>query len=342
MFQSYIDKYILKSHPMPFLVLFCMIFFGSFFFSFSGVAGNSVSDARKNEAEPRIVAKIGVKGLITERDLADFTASESCYGPNAINSRKAGFMRMLEATVREEIIRREEKSEITPADYETEIERVDRDTRAPKILMCVKKYFGFDAGTKKFKSSEGRNRYKKVFLRKYLAHKRVFRFTHYDSKFQKKAYRLKELVKKKGGKGAALSGLSEKHGLVYSTHTYTLEDRKDDAQDIASSSSAITALADKPAMPWSPFEKRFIEEHLAKLKAGEMKKEPIESAYDMQFIKLLSAVDGKYYFQSLRIKKRDDYFQISPKLRCDIKDAELKKWILSISGNPMLGILKFD
>jgi len=305
----------------------------------SGNAHAKPAKAEGKSGETGVVAKIGEKGVITELDLADFSAAESCYGSDAINSRKAGFMRMLEASVGEEILGRNAGAGITSADYEAEIARVDRETRAPEILDCIKKHFGFDKESGKFSVAEGRDRYKKVFLRKYLAQNRLFRFIHYDPKVQAEAYRIKGAVLEQTSGGTSFAALAGKYGLVYSTHQYTVEERK---TDMVNDSSQSFAAAPEGGIPWSPFEKQFIEEHLAGLKPGGMQKAPIESDDDFQFVRLLSVTDGKYDFESLRIKKKDDYFQTSTKLRCAIYDAELNKWILGISGNPMLGILQFN
>lgn len=354
MFQRYPHKRVNgRSSALNRLIPLCMAFFifdlAAFASSDAPRGGLPPEDgpaARQAQAEIRVAATIGGNGFITERDLADFTASESCYGPDALNSRKAGFIRMLEAGIWEEILRGEAKNAISPADYAAEIERIDRETQAPEILMCVKKHFGFDQGTGKFGDAEGGDGYKRVFIRKYIAQKRGFNFIHYDAKVQKEAYRLRDLVIREAGAAPSAGAPAEdlfpalagKYGLVYSTHVYALEGKDDAAALIG----AGTAASPPPVIPWSPFEKRFIEEHLAALKPGEMKKEPVESAYDIQFVRLLGAAAGKYYFQSLRIKKKDDYFPTSPKLRCGIKDGDLKKWILGISGNPMFGILKFE
>lgn len=327
----------------PGSLVLCALFFTSCL-PFAGAAASAGGARRNTQLKPGeakaapekgMVAGIGASGMISELDLADFSAAESCYGPDAINSRKAGFMRMLEATVGEEALRRDAGTMITPGDYEAEIERVDRDTRAPEILGCIKKHFGFDPDSGKFRDAEGRNRYKRVFLRKYIVQARVFRFTRYDPKIQKEAYRMRDAVSSATARGESFSALAGKYGFTYSTHSYALEERKE-------ASSPAGAAGPSSAMAWSPFEKQFIEEHLAALKPGGMKREPIESADDIQFVRLLSVTDGGYYFESLRINKKDDYFRTAPKLRGIIKDEELKKWILGMPGNPMVSMLQLD
>ena len=98
---------------------------------------------RQPEAPAGIVARIGENRLITETDLADFTNSETCYGSDALNSRNAGFMRMLESSIMEEVLRREAHVELGAEDYARELKRVDEGTRAPEILSCIKKAFGW-------------------------------------------------------------------------------------------------------------------------------------------------------------------------------------------------------
>ncbi len=281
------------------------------------------------EGTSPIVAVIGEKGRVTEQDLADFAAAESCYGPEALNSRKAGFMRMLETAIMEEVMRREAGIELTKADYEKESRRIDRETRAPEILECVKKYFGAD----------GRGRYERVFLRKNMIAGPFHRFLQFDPKVQKQAYSFRGQVLAKARQGESFADLAAELKISYSTRTYTLEEPKEDKNGLIKEEIS----APSPALRWSPFEKQFIEDHLKALAPGQMKPEPIDSA-DIQFLRLLSNADGKYRFESLQISKKNirDYLQSIPKLRCGIKDPELKEWIRGIPGNPMLSALELE
>ena len=276
-----------------------------------------------------IVASIGDKGRVSEKDLADFIAAESCYGSDALNSRKAGFMRMLETAIMEEVMRREAGLELTKADYEKEGQRIDRETRAPEILECVKKYF----------TEDGRGRYERVFLRKNMIAGPFHRFLQFDPKVQKQAYNIRDQVLAKSRQGESFVDLAAELKIGYSTRTYTLEEPREDKKEYIKERAA----APSPTLRWSPFEKQFIEDHLKALAPGQMKPEPVDS-YDIQFFRLLSNDDGRYRFESLRIDKKNirDYFSSIPKLRCAIKDPELKEWIRGIPGNPMLSALDLE
>ena len=117
-------------------------------------------------APPGVVARIGAKGEITEADLSDYSAAEGCYGPDSANSRKAAFMRMLEAAVTEELLAREAGIVLSAQDYQREMDRIDSGTRAPDVLDCIKRFFLFERG--KGFAGDGRRRYERVYLRKYI------------------------------------------------------------------------------------------------------------------------------------------------------------------------------
>lgn len=280
-----------------------------------------------------IVARIGKNRVITERDLEDFTKSESCYGPDAINSRRAGFMRMLEVAAAEELLERQARIVVSPDDYEKELGRIDRETRAPEMLDCIKAYFQFDKATGAFKG-DGRRRYERIFLRKNIVGRMNGQFYNSNPRVQGKAFKTRDRVLEKARKGASFADLAKEFNLEYSTRTFTLEEPKDQ--------QASTAAVTPPFMRWSPFEKQFIEDNLKDLKPGEMKPQPNEDANAITFIKLLSQADGKHHFETLLLRKvsTGEYYKTIPKIPCRIYDADLKDWVIGIQGRS--GLLQFE
>lgn len=278
-----------------------------------------------------VVATIGDKRVVTERDLEDFRQSEGCYGPDAINSRKAGLMRMLESGVFETVLERA-KISISTGEFEQELLRIDRETRAPEMLDCIKAHFQFEKGTG-FKG-DGRRRYERIFLRKNIVGRKFHDFITSDPRVQGEVFKARDQILKEAGKGEAFAKLAEKYKADYSSRTFTMEEPKE----------AAGSPAGPPFMRWSPFEKDFIEQHLKDLSPGRMKPSPIEAGDTFQFVKLLSVADGKYHFESLLLKKRSmgDYFLASPKIPCRINDPELRDWVKGITGNSTLWILRIE
>jgi len=282
---------------------------------------------------PGLVAKIGAKGIITEQDLTDFSAAESCYGSDAINSRKAGFMRMLEAAVTEEVLEREAGIVLSAGDYQKELDRIDRETRAPEVLDCIKKYFLFEKGAG-FRG-DGRRRYERVYLRKHVLGPLNSNFIKTDKRVQGEVFRTRDKVLEKAGQGVAFADLAREFGLDYSTHTYTLEE--------PAGGKEKGPEPPRPDRRWSPFEKQFIEDNLKNLAPGQMKPDPVDSQ-DFQFVRLLSNADGKYYFESMVLKRKtmEQYYAALRKFPSKIYDDELRSWLTGMPNHPMVRILGLE
>jgi len=251
---------------------------------------------------------------VSERDISDWQAAQSCYGEDAITSRKAGFMRMFEAAILEEVLNRAARP-ITREEYAKEAARIDAETRAPDILGCIKKYFG-----------DGTARYERVFVRPILAQRFIRELVKSDPKIQAKACGLRDGVLKDIAKKKAFREIGLERGIAYSTAVYSVEE----------DTSAPAAL--EPWKRWSPFEGAFIAEHLKDLKPGEIKLKPIEDETSIRFVRLISVTGKKYYFESLTVPKlsTEDYLKSVPKLPCRINDKGLHDWAAPIKGNPIL------
>jgi len=258
------------------------------------------------------VAAVGAGG-ITEQDLSDWQAAQSCYGEDAIVSRKAGFMRLFEASILEELLARRARP-LTKEDYKKETARIDEETRAPEILACIKKYFGGD-----------NSRYRRVFVRPILTQRFIRELVKFDARVQAGAYGLRDAVLKDISKKRNFAEIGRSRGIVYSTAVYSLE------EDAA-------APAAEPWKRWSPYEASFIEENLKALKPGEVKFGPIEDELTLRFVRLIDVAGKKYYFESLLLQKlsTEDFLKTVKKVPCKINDGELRAWASSIKGNPLL------
>ncbi|HCC47957.1 MAG TPA: hypothetical protein DEQ38_07580 [Elusimicrobia bacterium] len=260
-------------------------------------------------------------GIVSEQDISDWQAAQGCYGEDAITSRKAGFMRMFEATILEDLLVHQATRPINAEDYAKEVARIDRETRAPDILGCIKKYFG-----------EGTARYERVFIRPILAQRFLREYVKTDPAVQAKAYAQREGALKDIAKKKAFKAIGEERGIAYSTSAYAVEE----------DTTAPQAL--EPWKRWSPFEAAFINEHLKGLKPGEVKPQPIEDEANIKFVRLIKIEGKKYYFETLTIAKltTEDYLRRVTKLPCRINDRELHDWVAPIKGNPLIAPADLD
>lgn len=259
------------------------------------------------------VAVVG-GGEVTEQDITDWQAAQSCYGDDAITSRKAGFMRMFEATILDKVLTGQNHP-ITQEDYKKEVSRIDAETRAPEILNCIKKHFG-DATT----------RYERVFVRPILGQRFIREFVKFNPSVQSKAYHLRDTTLKDISANKTFKKIGAEHEIAYSTAAYSVE------EDTSTPGSV------EPWKRWSPYEAAFIEEHLKGLKPGEVKAKPIEDEMSVKIARLIRIVGKKYYFELLTIPKlsTEDYLKNIKKLPCNINDEELHNWVAPIKGNPIL------
>jgi hypothetical protein len=262
---------------------------------------------------PAVIAAAG-SGAVLEQDILDWQAAQGCYGPEAITSRKAGFMRLFEAAILNEVLNLAARP-ITPEEYSKEAARIDAETRAPEILACIKKHFGDDT-----------YRYGRVFVRPILAQRFIREFVKSDPGVQARAYSLRGKISAEAAKGTRFGDIASSAGVKYSTAVYSLE------------ADTAAAAAAEPWNRWSPFEAAFIEEHLKDLRPGSAKPQPIEDELNIKFVKLIGVTGKKYYFESLTIPKisTEEYLKDIPKILCRIFDKELRDWAAPIKGNPIL------
>ena len=148
---------------------------------------------------------------VTERDIADYQVSQRCY-PGGLDSRKAAFMRQLEPAVLSRLLFASSGIDISARAMAEEEARVDRETKAPDILACIKSHFGAD-----------RERYRRVFLRPILVQKEFYRHLGFDRKVQAKAYADAEAVAKAMA-DKTFGSLAVRLGLEYSSTTYRAEE----------------------------------------------------------------------------------------------------------------------
>ncbi|MFC1522314.1 STT3 domain-containing protein [Elusimicrobiota bacterium] len=266
-----------------------------------------------------LVAEIGETGIITEKDVGDWQAAQGCY-PGGLTSRKGALMRQLEATTMEEVLRVHEGMLISEEEYKKEVERIDRETRAPDILGCIKNHFSNDI-----------KRYWRVYLRPILIAKKFHHYTANDPGVQERAFKLREKVKKRIDSKTAFTKIADEMGIDYSTHTYHSEAPKKDKE--AQKNKMLP-----PELEYNPFEGHFIKEHFTDLAPGTAKKEPIQSNRTIEFIKLKKRKDIKYEFEKLTINKTTgkEFFDVIGKFPLKIHDTGLRDWIRSIHGNFIL------
>lgn len=273
-----------------------------------------------------IVALLSGRPVITEADLLDYQATQACYGEGALTSRKAAFMRLLEASIAGEAMRAGGGPTPDEAVLKEESDRIDKETRAPEIVACIKKHYGDDA-----------RRYRKIFVRLAWIASRFRVFSAYDPGVQERARRQYRLAAERVHAGTSMDVAARELGLAYSSATYSLESSSQATQ-------TVPAELARYGMPVRPHEAQFIQEHLAGLTIGQLNGEPIETDYDLQLVRLLGRDGVRSTFESISVRKGSaaSWLGSLPKMSLSIKDEPLQLWVEGLQGNPSLAAVTIE
>jgi hypothetical protein len=276
--------------------------------------------ARAGAPAEDVAARLDGQAIITRQDISDWQAHQPCYGPESIASRKAAFMRLFEARLAEAAMRSGGGPVITPAALKKEAARIDAETQAPDMLACIKKTL-----------AEG-ERYTRAFLRPILAESLFRNYLMNDRKVQTgpllKIKKARELL----AAGGSFESAAAKTGLVYSSRTYSVSEPP----------AAGGADPADPAARWTPWEPEFINKYLKGLKPGEIRRETVETDYNLQLVRFIKSGGNKWFFESLLVTKtsQEELFGNMKKGKLEVFDAEIKEWLLSIKGNPRLSAVE--
>lgn len=279
--------------------------------------------ARASDASPApeaVVALLEGRPVVSEKNLSDYSATQACYGEGALTSRKAAFMRLLEAAIAEEAMRVHDGPALAKGDLEREAERIDQETRSPLIIACIKKYF---AATPKD--------YLRSYVRLVWVESRFRSFLASDPHVQARAHRQVQAALERVRRGDSLEAAAGELGLAYSSAAYSLAP--------SSGTPAAPDLARYGSRGPSD-EAEFIREHLADLTAGQVKASPVETDFDLHLLRLLNVNGSRWTFESVSARKdgQADWFQTLPKMKLSVLDLPLRLWISGLKGNPRLAV----
>jgi len=276
---------------------------------------------RSAAAQSNVTAELNGKAIVTEDDLVKWQGHQPCYGADVTSSRKAAFMRLFEARLAEYAMAIGSGPVINDAALKKEADRIDSETQAPEALDCIKKAL---PGVS----------YLGIFVRPVLAESMFRTYLMTNRKVQDgplaKIKKARELLAAK----ESFASAGAKTGLVYSSRTYTVED--------PAGPNAPPSM--NPADRWAPWQADFIEKNLKSLKPGEICKEPIETDYNFEMVKLIKGDGKKYFFESLLVNKtsQEDLLKNIKKGKLKVNDAEIKAWLLGIKGNPRLSAVDIE
>ncbi|MFA6318953.1 MAG: hypothetical protein WC943_16205 [Elusimicrobiota bacterium] len=276
----------------------------------------------------RPVASLDNSVVITEADLSDWQASQACYGQGAMTSREAAFMRLLEAAIAERAMRSAGKPRVASSDLAKEAGRIDRETRAPDILDCIKRHFG-----KRVK------RYHQVFVKTAFVESRMREFIMRDPKVQEPLRRKVASAAEDAARGSGMAETAERYGLSYASSTYQPGDGPARAPDLRHDRGMPPHGRERSVDP------EFVRPHLAGLSPGELKKGLIESDYAFQIVRLLERrEDGSILFETISSQKisQEEWLKTLPKMRLVVPEEGLRRWVSGIKGNPRLAAATLD
>lgn len=259
------------------------------------------------------VALLDGKVIVTEADLAGWSAAQGCYGEGALTSRRAAFMRLTEAALADSAMRKFGGPDIADADVAKDAERIDKETQAPDILACIKGALKDD--------------YRRVFVRPSYTESRLRLYLMRDAKVQAGERRkVLDAVSRAGGK-EGLEAAAKSLGLHYSSATFSL----------TPSTSGY-----RPDLPPAEYQADFIKKNLEPLRVGAFSPEPIETDYTFQAVRLLKHEEKGWLFETAVARKlgQEEWFKSLPKFKLEIRDADLRDWVKSIKGNPRLSAVE--
>jgi hypothetical protein len=282
-------------------------------FFLQAAAGAAPTALRKT-----VLAELDGAAVVTEGDVADWQRLQACYGEEALISRRAAFMRLLEAAIAEKALRGAGAFSFSRKDLDAEAARIDGSTRAPEILECIKKNLG-----------PGEERYLRTFVRTALIESSLRNYLRAGAGAQAGRLKLAEEALAKVRAGAGMEETAKEYGFTHSTAAYSVVD------------SSAAAMSDPIASVRLPFEKDFIERNLKDLKPGELKTKLIDSDNSFSMVRLLAAEGNKWTFESAFLPKlgQKEWLQTLPKMKLTVLDAELRGWVKSINGNPRLAVV---
>lgn len=253
------------------------------------------------------VAVYDGKAVVTEADIRDAQLAQRCYGEGAQSSRKAVFMRRLEAAIAEDAMLRAKEPPIDAAALRREVERIDSETRAPEIIACVKAALGGDAA-----------RYAAAYARPVLVEARFRIFLSTSAAVQGEVRRRAAAAFARASEGLALAEAAKRHGLEYSSGTYASR----------ASSEAVSAAGSA--------EDDFIRRELTGLEPGKLVLK--ESDYDLSLLRVIAVNGPSATFEKAVVRKasQEYWFKSLKKRRLEVLDGELFRWLSGIGGNPRL------
>lgn len=182
------------------------------------------------------VAKLDGVVVVTEGGLADWQAAQACYGEGAPASRNAGIVRLLETAIVEKALGRAGTARISKRQLAEEAARIDRETRAPEILSCMKK------------GLQGK-RYLEAFVRPILVEARLRSFLQQDGPRRK----VEAAIRK--ARQEPLEKAAREFGLTYSRAAYSLAGSEEEKRFIEANLRALKpgALGKEPIESESDF-----------------------------------------------------------------------------------------
>lgn len=277
------------------------------------LAGFAAPAEAARQERGKAVAALDGEPVVSERDISDWQAAQSCYGEGAIVSRKAAFMRLLETAIAEKALKDAGAVKTGEGELRAEADRINRETRAPEILACVKRSIGEGGG------------YLRVFVRPVLIETGMRGFIANNPGLQAAPRKTIESAIKAVKDGAQMPEAARTSGLFYSTASY--------------SAAASTATLNPGVV-----DRGFFEQYLSALVPGQVREEPVETEAGFIMARLLSDKNGEKIFEFASLPKPDQKAWLGslPKMKIRIDDAELRSWTRTIKGNPRLAAAEIE
>lgn len=276
-----------------------------------------VPASRASGENKKTIAKLESKESVTEQDLADWLTAQNCY-PEGMHNRHGAFMQLFETAVLETFLKKDFKFKLGRNDYQKERERIDRETLFPEVISCIKN------------NLHSNKRYEYTFARPILVNQNFYSRLPNDENIQAIPRTLAKKTETAIGEKNSFQEIANKFSISFSTLTIYFPMPGEE----------ILPIEKRPPLS-EDTQQEYAEKYLSALRPGEAS-QAIEKEDQILFLKLLEKESPKFHIERLTIPKvtQKEYFNNVKKLKVTIYDAELKNWVQSINGNPMLKALE--
>jgi hypothetical protein len=236
--------------------------------------------------------------ILTKRDIDYKIKVEQCYG--AKWSYEQSLINLIDSFLQQAVLKKMFNLEPSLVDLMDSAKNIDKNTKAPEILKCVKRVFGNKT-----------NYYLRLYVRPVLINYKLHQTFSFSEKIHQQEIAKIEQIRQEINEGKDLREFKE-------YKQFEVDKQKD-----------IPDLLKEADIQFS--EDYLVVEVLQKMSKGEIWPNIIADDYTYQIIRLLNEDEGKYYCDGVMVNKKsfDSWFRdyVGQNIKIEIKDKDIEKKI---------------